>query len=48
MYNGAGVSVPDFTFVDAGIDNHFSLEAINEIGSNHLTILINGGLDAIV
>ena len=45
--NCGNVGVPDLTFVDAAIANRFSWEASNEVGFDHLPILIWGDLNAI-
>ena len=41
---GAGVNVPDLMFVDAAVTNWFQCKTINNLGSDHLPILIKAGL----
>ena len=43
--HGAVESVPSLTFVDVASDSLFSWEMIDELRSDHLPFLINGGLD---
>ena len=44
--NGAGVSIPDHTFVDAAIANWLHLETINKFSFSHQPVHIKGDPDA--